>query len=527
MDAQALGRYLRQSREARELTLEDAERALHIRRRVLESFELGDFNVPDASIVQIRGFIRNYARFLSLDEERIVQYYEAARLSTERDRTPRGSRKRRKRETQQVMPVAARSITDTDPVLPAVSPILIDERRRQRGADFLTIIFRLLVGGAALAVIAFVFIELTRQPQQARDELVAPDILGQLPASPTFTPEPTATTASLLPTAPPDGADFGGEGVLVTLVTTQRTWLRLEADGIEQYAGIAPPGTRLEVQASSTISVAASNAQALDVVWNGQDQRSFGLRGQRVEVVFTPGSVDIVSAPVFQPTLPFTATPLPTSALDADARIAEASPTIASDAALTPAAITTLPAPVNLNIEPLAVLTTPTSSVPTPLPFTGQDSPLATQVPLGSTAQPSPVTIQSPLESPTPAEQIAAQQSSRFSTPDPALLGANTAVGQAQTDPLAIPPANSTLDPTIISAQLPTETLPPTPTLAASPTPSASPTDTPSPTPTATFTLTSTPTQTVTPTNTISPTPTAILPPRVPLVSPSPTKIGA
>ena len=59
MDAQALGRYLRQSRDAKELTLEEAERALHIRRRVLDSFELGDFNIPDMSVVQIRGFIRN------------------------------------------------------------------------------------------------------------------------------------------------------------------------------------------------------------------------------------------------------------------------------------------------------------------------------------------------------------------------------------------------------------------------------------------------------------------------------------
>jgi len=54
MDALALGRYLREAREAKELTLEDAERTLRIRRRVLEAFELGDFNVIDASPVQIR-----------------------------------------------------------------------------------------------------------------------------------------------------------------------------------------------------------------------------------------------------------------------------------------------------------------------------------------------------------------------------------------------------------------------------------------------------------------------------------------
>lgn len=62
MDALALGRYLREAREAKELTLDDAERTLRIRQRVLEAFELGDFRVMDASPVQIRGFIGNYAR---------------------------------------------------------------------------------------------------------------------------------------------------------------------------------------------------------------------------------------------------------------------------------------------------------------------------------------------------------------------------------------------------------------------------------------------------------------------------------
>jgi transcriptional regulator with XRE-family HTH domain len=67
MDAQALGRYLRQAREARELTLEDAEATLKIRARVLEMFELGEFNLPNFNAVQLRGFLRNYANYLQRD----------------------------------------------------------------------------------------------------------------------------------------------------------------------------------------------------------------------------------------------------------------------------------------------------------------------------------------------------------------------------------------------------------------------------------------------------------------------------
>ena len=125
MDAQALGRYLRESREAKELSLEDAEGALRIRRRILELFELGEFSISDASTVQIRGFIRNYARFLGLDEDRVVSYYEAARHEADVPRRRNG-----KRITQTVAPVAPHRITDTNPSLPAVQIVTDRPPRR-------------------------------------------------------------------------------------------------------------------------------------------------------------------------------------------------------------------------------------------------------------------------------------------------------------------------------------------------------------------------------------------------------------
>src|SRR5882762_2884133 len=96
MDAQALGRYLRESRETKEITLEEAEHSLKIRRRVLESFELGRFTFSDATNVQTRGFIRNYARYLGLDDDRVVTYYESA---LEEATNPRRKRSTRQSQT--------------------------------------------------------------------------------------------------------------------------------------------------------------------------------------------------------------------------------------------------------------------------------------------------------------------------------------------------------------------------------------------------------------------------------------------
>ncbi|MBZ0287823.1 MAG: helix-turn-helix domain-containing protein, partial [Anaerolineae bacterium] len=168
MDSQTLGRYLHDTRTAKELTLEDAERALRIRSRILEAFELGDFYVAGASSVQIRGFIGNYARYLGLDEQLILQYYEAARVEDER-RDRRTSKKRNKRSTgtqPQVPPlVAPRSITDTNPTPPPVPLGELAERRKQGRNTALNRIILALAALISLAVIGFVALQLLQPPE--------------------------------------------------------------------------------------------------------------------------------------------------------------------------------------------------------------------------------------------------------------------------------------------------------------------------------------------------------------------------
>jgi hypothetical protein len=330
MDSQALGRYLRETREAKELTLEDAERALRIRRRVLESFELGEFNISDASTVQIRGFIRNYARFLGLEEDRVVGYFEAARHEGDLPKRRNG-----KRTTQTLDPVAPRKITDTNPSLPAV-PIVTD--RPTRRSSILNTLVLLLVALAAIAVIAFVVVQLIGQPQNdPNTDPAGMEILGNLPSSPTYTLVPTLTTAPTITPVLGIQQNYSGRGVLVTIVFTQRTWLRVTSDGIEQYVGIAVPGQApLEYPATDNVTLTASNAEALQITWNGQAQSVFGGRGQKVDIIFGLTNVQVSSGPGFEPTSEFTPTSLPTSGIDVNAAIEALTPTITPGPSPTP-----------------------------------------------------------------------------------------------------------------------------------------------------------------------------------------------
>ena len=72
----ALGLWLRRARETQQLTLEDVEKALRIRRRYLQALEVSDYAALPGEI-QARGFLRNYARFLNISVEEALARYDA------------------------------------------------------------------------------------------------------------------------------------------------------------------------------------------------------------------------------------------------------------------------------------------------------------------------------------------------------------------------------------------------------------------------------------------------------------------
>jgi cytoskeletal protein RodZ len=406
MDLQGFGRYLRQAREDRERTLDEAEQTLRIRRRILESFELGDFEQPNFSTVQIYGFIRNYARWLGLDEDQTVQYYEAAKNDTLR----RAKRKGGKRATQELRSAnGGRSITDTHPNL---SPVPVKaaaprpptttgspgELRPPRGGGVLTLLLRLLVAAAALSVIAFVIFQMLQAtPIGLPEDTTQPDILAELPSVPTFTLAPTATRTQ--PTAtPPGGQFFSGQGVLVQMTMRQRTWIRVEVDGAQRFLGVVRPGDILEYSGTGSINVRAANAAALDVTYNGQQQPSFGSRGQRVDIVFTAGDIQISSGQAFaEPTLAVSFTPVPTSAADVGELIAAQTPSATPGPSPT---ATDTPPPTDTP----TITSTPTiTPIPSATP-TASNTPTATATPGPSPTATAILPPRQPLFTPTPTK---------------------------------------------------------------------------------------------------------------------------
>jgi hypothetical protein len=293
MNVVELGRYLREAREARELTLEEAHQTLRIRTAILQAFESGNFTILE-SPAQVRGILRSYARYLGLDEERVLALYENAVHPP--SRASRGKRIPRK---------APQTPSERTPPLRPRRPSLI---------SVLASVGVLLTSMVALGVIAAVVLEFIQAPDEST-AAAAPTpnlLLGTIP--PTFTFTPTWTPRPLQPTPTPlFTGPLVGDRLLVELNPTSRTWLRVLSDGREIYAGILRPNEAQTYEATSRLDIIASNAGALDIRFNGQQQGRFGLHGQQVGLVFTTQGVDVQrDDTLFQPTPEASPTPPPT-----------------------------------------------------------------------------------------------------------------------------------------------------------------------------------------------------------------------
>lgn len=318
MDPTALGRYLRETREAKEKTLEDAVSALKIRRPILESFEQGEFAVSESQ-VQIRGMLRNYARFLGLEEERILEYYAA---------TQNNIRQRRRfgrvvEEEPQLQ--APRKITDTQPK----PPTLLDPPPNRFAwiGGALRNLALALVSVAAVAVIVFVIVDTLNLDEGTQGDGVAQAALqtasAQPPGTSTATYTPTWTPAPEEASATTDFSIAGIGGVQVQLTMTQRSFMRVTVDGVEEFSGIMEPGDEATYEGSNEIEVTVASAPAVMITFNGIEQEPFGVRGQEALWVFTPSSVEIMTGDgaTLTPTASATATPtqpLPTAEITAE-----------------------------------------------------------------------------------------------------------------------------------------------------------------------------------------------------------------
>ena len=269
-----IGKTLHEARARLGLTLEQAERSTRIRAYYLEALERGDLDLLP-SPVQARGFLQNYATYLGLDSQAILQRYSEVLNS------------------QRTGPFRRTRLSEA-PTRPTVRV-----RTRRFSAD---LIVAAIASVAVLAVLIGGFGRLAaslRERNQAASAFLIP----------TFTPEPEEATGPGPPVAafgaaetptPPVSIEPGLSGVVdLRLLIEKRGFVIVEVDGQEVYRGRPTPGELLEFQGDELMKVTSGNGGGLRAFYRGEDQ---GLLGELDEVVIRFWTLSGAVTPTPSPT---------------------------------------------------------------------------------------------------------------------------------------------------------------------------------------------------------------------------------
>ncbi|MCQ2559237.1 MAG: DUF4115 domain-containing protein [Clostridia bacterium] len=224
-----IGKSLREAREAKHLSLSEAEEKLKIRSRYLEALENEDFTVLPEK-VYARGFLRSYAQFLGLDAELLLQEFEALKAEEAPEEESKAS--------------------------PSYEQSFAVPNKKTW--------IKIIVGALVLVIIIWWIIAGLGISKQEKDAALPP-------------PETTKTTeTNPEPTVPETPPTPTYDGLELTLTASgYDCWILVTADGQQVLETILTNGSSESFKAQNSIKVQAGYGLALQVTLNGQDLGTF------------------------------------------------------------------------------------------------------------------------------------------------------------------------------------------------------------------------------------------------------------
>jgi hypothetical protein len=294
-----LGHILREAREARGFTLPQAQAKTRINLKFLEALENGDYGVLPTA-VHVRGYLRNYARFLNLDPEPLLERYEvgqsqpAVAASAPASNGAGGASPLSPREDQ--------------PFFVPANLELGGGVERDSGSAIRWVIIAALI--VAIFLVANRFIPLLTNGQDGTQALTESG-MGFLAGLLSGDEDDEATAASSFegPIEPDGGRDIVNTGANFTplqptptreslpatletiqlrLEVTERSWMRVTIDGQVAFEGLARRGEGpFEWEARQEARFLTGNGAGVYVTINGIELGRLGERGAVVDEVWS------------------------------------------------------------------------------------------------------------------------------------------------------------------------------------------------------------------------------------------------
>jgi cytoskeleton protein RodZ len=278
VEVSTFGERLRGERELRAISLDEISATTKIGTRLLRALEEEQFDLLPGGIFN-KGYVRAYAKYLGIDEEKaIADYLQAAHDAAPGHTVPDPTLSIRfEQSSREVVNESPRS------ALPGV-PILIA-----------LILLAAAAGGWRL----YRERRLDRQQQVAiavaHDTTQTNSTLNRQATSiptPEKSSSPSPVTASTVPATETHAANSAAHGPFeVTIRPTGRAWVSIKSDGKFVINGIIKPPDVKTIRAGSRVIFWTGNAGAVEVSFNGKNVPLPGGKNDERVLVFNSGGL--------------------------------------------------------------------------------------------------------------------------------------------------------------------------------------------------------------------------------------------
>ena len=261
-----LGKYLRENREAKGITLEEIEQVSNISLTFLRALEAGQVHGLPASTFTV-GFLRQYARCIGLDPEDVVLRYRTA--------TQEGGGRFREPSMEKMGRGRRRSIW----VLGA-------------SLLFLGLLWTALYPGMEMTEER---VRTIRMPRTSLKEIKKEQLKRDLGLLETALPDEASRGGAVTGMQVPHGGEGEEQQVLpktgaveVIMLALEQTKIRIILDSESPYEEMLEPGDRHSCRAKKRVKLEIGNGSGVRIFYNGKVYENLGKKGDVVHISFPP-----------------------------------------------------------------------------------------------------------------------------------------------------------------------------------------------------------------------------------------------
>jgi cytoskeleton protein RodZ len=287
------GLFLRQTREAKNISLEEASKATRIHTNVLKAIESDDLKTFGE--VYARSFLRIYAEFLGVNKDEVLGLWAVMASGAS--------------------PAGRKAVAPARPEPPRMPTPAGEE-------TFDVFAFLKAIPWKAVGIVIaslFLIVVLARipgcrkktpsKPKKTAVQKVKPTTTSVVPkpskdkqpienkAVVPATPKPATIAPAAAETKIPDAAPVvkkSQEKIVLVVKAKEKVWLQIKVDGKVAFQGVLAKGSAESWQAPEKIEMWVGNAGAVQVELNGQLLGKIGRPGQTLKhVVFTRSGLSI------------------------------------------------------------------------------------------------------------------------------------------------------------------------------------------------------------------------------------------